>query len=128
MSRNGTTYSDLLTVLKFLESKLIEEPCRPCVNDPEAFNALVDIASQATPNEGKLSTLASPWQGYLRNNPRVRELRKLLRDPKFVGMSKFAAEGLEVLRECLLTGRRPLDVLSLTITQLQKRWILTRGY
>ena len=49
--------------------------------------------------------------GISKNNPRVRELRKLLRDPKFrLERRKFAAEGLEVLRECLLTGSRPLDV------------------
>lgn len=49
--------------------------------------------------------------GISKNNPRVRELRKLLRDPKFrLECRKFAAEGVEVLRECLLTGRRPLDV------------------
>ena len=35
----------------------------------------------------------------------------MLRDPKFrLERRKFAAEGLEVLRECLLTGSRPLDV------------------
>ncbi len=49
--------------------------------------------------------------GISKNNARVRELRKLLRDPKFrLERQKFAAEGIEVLKECLLTGNWPLDV------------------
>ncbi len=49
--------------------------------------------------------------GISKNNPRVRDLRKLLRDPKFrLQCQKFAVEGLEVLKECLLTGSWPLDV------------------
>ncbi|MBD29354.1 MAG: hypothetical protein CL453_00105 [Acidimicrobiaceae bacterium] len=49
--------------------------------------------------------------GISKNNPRVRELRKLLRDSKFrLEMQKFAAEGLEALKECVETGNQPLDV------------------
>ena len=49
--------------------------------------------------------------GISKNNPRVRELRKLLRDAKFrLECQKFAAEGIEVLKECVLTGNWPLDV------------------
>tara|TARA_Y100000741_G_scaffold46856_1_gene32401 strand:- start:3627 stop:4430 length:804 start_codon:yes stop_codon:yes gene_type:complete len=49
--------------------------------------------------------------GISKNNPRVRELRKLLRDAKFrFECQKFAVEGLEILKECILTGNLPLDV------------------
>ena len=49
---NGTTYSRFINGLKIsgieVDRKNLAELA---VNDPEAFNALVDIASQATPNE-----------------------------------------------------------------------------
>ena len=49
--------------------------------------------------------------GISKNNPRIKELRRLLRDPKFRSESKkFAAEGLEVVKECIATSHCPLDV------------------
>tara|TARA_Y100000768_G_scaffold101110_1_gene73896 strand:+ start:5647 stop:6450 length:804 start_codon:yes stop_codon:yes gene_type:complete len=59
--------------------------------------------------------------GISKNNPRVRELRKLLRNPKFrLESQKFAAEGLEVLKECILTGNLPLDVFVVNRHQTSK--------
>ncbi len=46
-----------------------------------------------------------------RNNPRIRELRKIIRDPKERSNSgKFAVEGFASLKEAVSTGYDPLDV------------------
>ena len=49
---NGTTYSRFINGLKISGIEVDRKNLADlAVNDPEAFNALVDIASQATPNE-----------------------------------------------------------------------------
>jgi len=49
---NGTTYSRFINGLKISGIEIDRKNLADlAVNDPEAFNALVDIASQATPNE-----------------------------------------------------------------------------
>jgi len=49
---NGTTYSRFINGLKVSGIEVDRKNLADlAVNDPEAFNALVDIASQATPNE-----------------------------------------------------------------------------
>ena len=49
---NGTTYSKFINGLKISGIEVDRKNLADlAVNDPEAFNALVDIASQATPNE-----------------------------------------------------------------------------
>ena len=49
---NGTTYSRFINGLKLSGIEVDRKNLADlAVNDPEAFNALVDIASQATPNE-----------------------------------------------------------------------------
>ncbi len=46
-----------------------------------------------------------------RNNPRIRELRKIIRDPKErLNSGKFVVEGYESLKEAVSTGYDPLDV------------------
>ena len=49
---NGTTYSRFINGLKISGIEVDRKSLAAlAVNDPEAFNALVDIASKATPNE-----------------------------------------------------------------------------
>ena len=49
---NGTTYSRFINGLKISGIEVDRKNLADlAVNDPEAFNALVDIASKATPNE-----------------------------------------------------------------------------
>ena len=49
---NGTTYSRFINGLKISEIEVDRKNLADlAVNDPESFSALVDIASQATPNE-----------------------------------------------------------------------------
>lgn len=49
---NGTTYSRFINGLKISGIEVDRKNLADlAVNDPEAFNALVEIASQATPNE-----------------------------------------------------------------------------
>ena len=49
---NGTTYSRFINGLKISGIEVDRKNLADlAVNDPEAFDALVDIASQATPNE-----------------------------------------------------------------------------
>ncbi len=49
---NGTTYSRFINGLKISGIEVDRKNLADlAVNDPEAFNALVDIASQATPTE-----------------------------------------------------------------------------
>ena len=49
---NGTTYSRFINGLKISGIEVDRKNLADlAVNDPQAFNALVDIASQATPNE-----------------------------------------------------------------------------
>ena len=49
---NGTTYSRVINGLKISGIEVDRKNLADlAVNDPEAFNALVDIASKATPNE-----------------------------------------------------------------------------
>lgn len=49
---NGTTYSRFINGLKISGIEVDRKNLADlAVNDPEAFNALVDIASQATPKE-----------------------------------------------------------------------------
>ena len=49
---NGTTYSRFINGLKISGIEVDRKNLADLsVNDPEAFNALVDIASKATPNE-----------------------------------------------------------------------------
>ena len=49
---NGTTYSRFINGLKVSGIEVDRKNLADlAVNDPEAFNALVDIASKATPNE-----------------------------------------------------------------------------
>ena len=49
---NGTTYSRFINGLKISGIEVDRKNLADlAVNDPEAFNTLVDIASQATPNE-----------------------------------------------------------------------------
>ncbi|MEG3585947.1 MAG: RNA methyltransferase [Actinomycetota bacterium] len=49
--------------------------------------------------------------GLSKNNARIRELRKIIKDPKYrIESGKFAIEGLELLRESIITGHQPIDV------------------
>ncbi len=49
--------------------------------------------------------------GLSKNNARIRELRKIIKNHKERSKSgKFAIEGLELLRESIATGHSPIDV------------------
>ena len=49
--------------------------------------------------------------GLSKNNARIRELRKIIKDPKQrLESGKFAVEGLELLNESIITGNHPVDV------------------